>query len=199
MVKKLVVLVIMIVLAIPAFGQGPPSAPFREPRTGMVFPAKLGPLEFSGSKKYDQPELGVSVGYHGGALIKADIFIYDLGQKNLGTGLGSPAVTAQFQQAKGDIFALEKRGNYQSVTVLSEQPTAFSTPGGKLAILAAGFKYSQTAGPGVAFTGPRISHLLLTAYKGLFVKVRFTYPETDKAQGDQALSQFLAALGKLLK
>ena len=199
MVKKLVVLVIMIVLAIPAFGQGPPSAPYLEPQTGIVFPVNLGPLEFSGAMKYDQPELGVSVGYQGELLIRADIYIYDMGQKNLGTGLGSSVVTAQFQQAKGDIFALEKRGNYQSVTVLSEQPTAFSTPGGKLATLAAGFKYSQTAGPGVAFTGPRISHLFLTAYKGVFVKVRFTYPETDKARGDQALSQFLAALGKILK
>ena len=85
------------------------------------------------------------------------------------------------------------------MSVISEQPTALSTPGGKVATLAASFKYSQTAGPGVAFTGPRISHLFLTAYKGVFVKVRFTYPETDKAQGDQALSQFLAAFGKLLK
>ncbi len=199
MVKKLVVLVIMIVLAIPAFGQGPLAAPYLEPQTGIVFPVNLGPLEFSGAKKYDQPELGVSVGYHGEPLIKAHIFIYDLGQKNLGAGLGSPGVTSHFQQAKGDIFAQEKRGNYQSVTVLSEQPTAFSTPGGKLATLAAGFKYSQTAGPGVDYTGPRISHLFLTAYKGSFVKVRFTYPETDKAQGDQALSQFLAAFGKILK
>ncbi len=199
MVKKLVVLVIMIVLAIPAFGQGPPSAPYLEPQTGIVFPANLGTMKFSGVKTYGQPELGASVGYHGKPLIKADIFIYDLGQKNLGAGLDSPAVTSQFQQAKGDIFAMEKRGDYQSVTALSEQPTAFSTPGGELATLAASFKYSQTAGPGVAFTGPRISHLFLTAYKGLFLKVRFTYPENRKDQGDQALSQFLAALGKILK
>ncbi len=199
MVRTCISLVAIICLAIPAFGQGPPSAPYLEPQTGIVFPVNLGPLEFSGANKYDQPELGVSVGYQGEPLIKADIYIYDMGQKNLGAGLGSPAVSSHFREAKGDIFALEKMGRYQAVSVISEQPTALNTPGGELPTLAACFKYSQTAGPGVAFTGPRISHLFLTAYKEVFVKVRFTYPETDKAQGDQALSQFLAALGKLLK
>ena len=112
MVRTCISLVAIICLAIPALGQGPPSAPYREPQTGIVFPVNLGPMEFSGAKKYDQPELGVSVGYHGDPLIKADIYIYDMGQKNLGTGLGSPAVTSHFREAKGDIFALEKMGRY---------------------------------------------------------------------------------------
>jgi hypothetical protein len=64
--------------------------------------------------------------------------------------------------------------------------------------LSAVFTYSQTEGPGTAYTGMRVSHLVLTAYRDSFLKVRFTYPQNAKARGDLAFQQFLADLGRCL-
>ena len=148
---------------------------------------------------YDQPALGVSVRYEGEPSIKADIFIYDLGKTNLGTGIESPAMLPHFQQVKGDIYTAEKRGSYTSLSLVSEQEIALNTPQGKLPALSAVFTFSQTEGPGTAYTGMRVSHLVLTAYRNSFLKIRFTYPQNEKARGDLAFKQFLADLGNHLK
>ena len=121
-------------------------------------------------------------------MIKADIFIYDLGKKNLGTGLQSPALTRHFDQVKGDLHAMEKMGRYQSVEQVSEEEIAMQTPRGRIPALSAMFTYSQTAGPGTAFTGKRVSHLILTAYRESFLKIRFTYPQGQKERGARASS-----------
>jgi hypothetical protein len=110
---------------------GNPSATaFSEPRTGITLPDNLGPLKFSGVEHYADRELGVCIHYEDEGLINADIFIYDLGKKNLGTGLQSPALTTHFDQVKGDLHAMEKMGRYQSVDQVSEEEIAMQTPRG---------------------------------------------------------------------
>jgi hypothetical protein len=61
-------------------------------------------------------------------LIKGDIFIYDRGKKNLGTGLESPALTTHFNQAKRDLAALEKMGRYKSLDQGLEEKITIPTP-----------------------------------------------------------------------
>jgi hypothetical protein len=199
MAKTLLSLLILLSLASSAVAGNPPAMPYSDPKTGIAFPAHLGPLTYLGVTRYEQSALGVSVRYGGELLIKADIFIYDLGKTNLGTGLKSPVVPSHFQQVKGDIYTAEKMGRYTDLSLVSEQEIALNTPQGKIPALSAVFTYSQTEGPGTAFTGMRVSHVVLTAYRDSFLKIRFTYPQKDKARGDLAFQQFMADLGNHLK
>jgi hypothetical protein len=72
-------------------------------------------------------------------LIKADIFIYDLGKSNLGTGLQSPALTTHFDQVKDDLSTMVKMGRYKSLDQVSEQKIAIQTPQGRISALSARF------------------------------------------------------------
>jgi hypothetical protein len=199
MPRTLLSLLLLVCLASGAVAGEPSAIAFSDPKTGIALPAKLGPLTYRGVKHYEQSALGVSVRYEGEPLVKADIFIYDLGKKNLGTGLKSPAVQPHFRQVKWDIYTAEKMGSYTSLSLVSEREIALQTPQGEIPALGAVFTYRQAEGPGSVYTGMRVSHLVLTAYRDSFLKIRFTYPENDKARGDLAFQQFMADLGRQLK
>ena len=66
---------------------------YYEDKTGISFPTNLGHLKFSKTTDYNKitntTTLGVSVRYVGEPPIRADIYIYDDGKKNLGTGTNS--------------------------------------------------------------------------------------------------------------
>jgi hypothetical protein len=198
MARTLLSLLILGSLVNGGFAGNPPAVAFPEPQTGISLPGHLGPLKYLGITHYDNPALGVCVRYEEEGLIKADIFIYDLGKNNLGTGLESPALTRHFDQVKGDLANLEQMGRYKSLEQISEQKIAIQTPRGRIPALSAGFTYRQTAGPGTAFTGQRVSHLVLTAYHESFLKIRFTYPQNQKQRGAMAFKQFIDDLGRNL-
>lgn len=198
MARTLLSLLILGSLVQGVCASNPEAAAFSEPKTGMSLPGQLGPLKYLGVRHYENPALGVCIRYGEEGLIKADIFIYDLGKKNLGTGLQSPALTTHFDQVKGDLSTLEKMGRYKSLNQVSEQKISIETPRGGIPAMSALFTYCQTAGPGTAFTGQRVSHLVLTAYRESFLKIRFTYPQNQKEQGAVAFRKFIADLGRCL-
>jgi hypothetical protein len=198
MFKTLLSLLLVGSLAGPAFPGAPPAVAYREPNTGLTLPGKLGPLTYVGVKEYERPGLGVCIRYGGQDQVKADIFIYDLGEKNLGRGLQSPAVTRQFAQAKGDISAMERLGRYKDLEQVSAQEIAIPTPRGKILALSAVFTFRLTEGPDPADREPRVSHLILTAYQDSFIKIRFTYPQNPPGREDRALGQFIEDLGRRL-
>ena len=202
MITQILVVCLALVLAAPVLSQ-PLDLVYQEPNTGIFFPAKLGPLQSGGVVDYAEqgrPDLGISVRYGlPGSPVRADIYLYDLKKKNLGTGTGSPEVAKTFQQSIGDIFSLEKMGNYKDVRKLSEGKTALTTATGSLPMLHASFSYRQQPGPQVSYTGPQISNLYFTAYKDYFLKIRFSYPDApSRDEHEKALEQFLADLGKIL-
>lgn len=198
MLRALFIFVILGSLLSSAFAGNPQAIAYSERKTGIALPGNLGPLKYLGVKQFENPELGVCIRYGEEGLIKADIFIYDLGEKNLGSGLQSPAVKMHFDQVKGDIYAMEKMGRYTSLDKVSEQEIVMQTPRGRIPALSAIFTYSQTEGPGTVYTGKRVSHLVLTAYRDSFIKIRFTYPQNQKERGAIALKQFIDDLGRHL-
>lgn len=197
-IKILLALWLLFSLALPAPAQEPPGTPAIEPRTGISFPQTLGPLARMGMKKYDLPELGISYRYAGKPLPIADIYIYDNGLKDLGTGV-SQMVRTHFEEVKSEILLLGKSGNYRDVKKVSAGETYLPPGPRKLPALTAVFTYSIPAGKGVAYTGVRTSHILLTAYKGHFLKIQFTYPQNQEKEGKKAWQQFLTDFGKVLK
>jgi hypothetical protein len=180
-----------------ALAQDPQTAPLVEPKTGIAFPQALGPLKRMGLKHYGSPDLGVSCRYAARPLPIADIYLYDNGVKDLGTGLNQ-MVRLHFEQVQDEIFFMEKSGYYRSVKKVSEGETGLANGARKLPALVAVFTYRQPPGKGVAYTGVRTSYVYLTTYKGQFLKIRFTYPKNQENRGHKALQQFLADLGKIL-
>jgi hypothetical protein len=198
MLKTLLSLCLICSLISPAAAQQRTASPGADSRSVISPPAAIGSLQRTGIHKYDEPGLGVAYRYQGQPQVKMDIFIYDYGLKNLGTGIKSPQIKDHFEQVKKEVFLLEKKGRYQSVVKAAEGETALAAPAGKIPALTATFTFIQV-GKDTAYSGTRISHVLLLAYKNSFVKVRFTYPQAQKAKGDQAWKQFLADFGNHLK
>jgi hypothetical protein len=198
-------LILLLFLAIPptpGFSQGTAPATYQHSATGISFPARLGALTYRGNVDYakqGRADLGVAVRYGlAGAPVWADIYVYDLGRKNLGTGLDSPDVQKAFNGAVQDIFALEKQKVYKSVQKTEEGKFALTTQSGRLNMLWAHFTYERLPGPQISHPGPLISELYLTAYRNQFLKIRFTSPAEMQERHQEALQKFLGDFGKIL-
>ena len=201
--RFLILLLCLPILPSPGFSQGTSPATYQHSATGISFPARLGPLTYRGNVDYakqGRADLGVAVRYGlAGAPVWADIYLYDLGRKNLGTGLDSPEVQKAFMGAVQDIFGMEKQGVYKSVQKTEEGKFALNTQSGRLNMLWAHFTYERLPGPQISSPGPLISDLYLTAYKDQFLKIRFTSPAAMQDRHQEALQKFLVDFGKVLK
>jgi hypothetical protein len=176
------------------------AEPHREPNTGIVFPKTLGSMQGGAVHTYDKPELGISVRYSAPGFFKADVYVYDAGIKNLGTGIKAEAVKPHFKEVQDMLPLMQQQGKYKGVKKLSEQETVLVAGAEKTPALIACYEYSEVPGrQEVEYAGKRVSYILVTAYKDNFLKVRFTFPEKDKKQGDALLKKLQADLGGLLK
>lgn len=182
----------------PGAESNPPGI-YVEPQSGMIFPERLGTLKRDEVQKYDKPELGVRIRYSGPASLKTDVYLYTAGLKDLGTGTGAAGVLSNFKESQDAILQMEKRGDYRSVTKISEKPVSFVTPSGKLPALSACYEYVQSNDVAAGNTGKRVSYLIVTAYHGLLFKIRFTFMETDRSAGEKAMKAFLSDCGKLMR
>lgn len=89
MVRALVLsLCALIVSGSSVFGQNTTQI-FSHKETGIRFPAKLGRLDRGEVKEYGRRALGISVHYSGPHLVKADVYVYDMGLKGIPNGVGS--------------------------------------------------------------------------------------------------------------
>jgi hypothetical protein len=184
------VLLLLVALAAP-----PSVDEYRDAATGIDFPASLGTLGRVNLTRYSAPELGLSVRYSAPNLLKTDIYVYHAGLKGLGTGQTGDVVQQHFAEVKQNIFTMQDRGKYSDVKLISEEEIAWSTGAGSLPLLHAVFNYSDLV-DGVPT--PRTSHVYLATYKDHFVKIRYTYLSSQKAQGEAALRLFLPACGRML-
>jgi hypothetical protein len=175
-----------------------PRAAYVEKQTGIAFPVSLGSMTFGESNTYDTPELGISVyyGVRGAVRVDADIYVYDMGIKNIGEGIDSNLANNHFKQCQGDISLIEKRGDYRDVTKIAEKTVALKIGGKELPMLCAVFEYSIVPDPGQSGEPrPVVSHIFLTTYRNNFLKIRFTYSAAGRDKGDEILKGFLDALG----
>lgn len=188
-------LALLCVAAAPAVVWGlEPRAPPK-----IDFPESLAALEFIDRTTYDSPELGYSVRYEGLGGLKVDVYVYDLGLADLGSGQVGPAVRKHFQMVIGDVFNMEQRGRYRDVRLLREEEQTLATAGGSLPLLHATFRYAEVRrSDDREILRPVESHLLLLTYRDHFLKVRCTYAAADSDYGVAKLDRFLQALGHLL-
>jgi len=195
MMRALLLLVCaLIVSGSPVFGQNPTQV-FSHKETGINFPAKLGHLELEGVKKYDNKALGVSVRYAGPHLLKADVYVYHMGLRGIPNGIESTIITNHFSQVVEEVKNMEETGRYVSVVSVSRGVTSVGAHPNLWPTLYECFTYQQKVGT----SEPRKSYLLLTGYKGHFVKIRFTYLLRQEAEGEALRTEFLKDFGAYLR
>ena len=99
---------------------------YRHPKTGVFFPEAVGDVRLIDTKDYEKenPGLGVGIMYRTNTF-KADFFLYDMGNPSIPSGVASPVITAQFEQARGDVYTLRQRGIYKDVITRPLMPAAF--------------------------------------------------------------------------
>ena len=132
--------------------------------------------------------------YSDAAQTRADIYLYDWGKTGLGTGRLSAAVRAHFEGMKRGILAMQENGSYLDVRKLSDDETTLGIGAAGLPMLHASYAYAEKDPTREIKC---VSHLFLSTYRDKFLKIRFTYEEDKRAQGEQALKAFLVDCGKL--
>ncbi|MEW6262799.1 MAG: hypothetical protein AB1641_06945 [Thermodesulfobacteriota bacterium] len=169
-----------------------PKPAYVHPQTGLSFPDQLGGAIFTRTQRFDDPGLGVVVEYQGlDPFADAGVYLYDMGLKGIGTGIETKQVKEQYEEAQADIEQFRAAGLYKSFRTIAEKEMRIKTRGGEIKAFRASFSYEVT---GLAY----FSELVLTGYKGVFLKVRFSYPQQEGERGARLFESFMSGLGGLM-
>lgn len=114
------------------------------------------------------------------ALLKADVYLYDLGRTRLPSDLQSDECRQLFYEAIDEVFFVAEQGQYEQLELLSIQtlPVGEAAPEWLWAVL----RYRQAPRDGVRHTRDRVSHIALRVACGYIHKVRYTYPADFKLE-----------------
>lgn len=154
-------------------------------------PKKVGTLHYQEATIFDDPRMGAQLRYGSRDGTKADIYLYDLGLKDIPNNITSPRVTEFFQGSCGDVMAMAERGILLDLEVKASQYLHIPDNAPIPMYLWAAFYYRQAPGPRTDYEGMRYSHLALRTDKGYINKVRYTYPDTLVQHAAQNLMAFL--------
>lgn len=165
------------------------AEPYRHQKTGLLFPDTINALKLVRVTDYEPlyAGLGTGISYRTEAM-RADIFLYDLTQGPVPEGVSSPVLTREFEQALSDIMAMEKQGTYKNVSFLIRKETV---PVGRGKFLHSLLTYEQN-------NIKLVSHLYLTGYRGLFMKLRITYFAGARETEEANYRAFLSMIDDLM-
>lgn len=184
--KILIPLLLSLFAALPLFSQE--SAPYREAKTGLVFPAKLGGMQFQYAEPCDtEDSKGTSIAYSHPEGIQATVFVFERPGINVPDGAESPEIQAELKDMKNMVRYMVQMGNYSDVELYDAKPQRLGSDGQG--------QFWATA----AFTGkmkgqPIMSFMFITGYKGQYVKLRLSSGNPEA----EVLDLFPKALGDLL-
>lgn len=168
------------------------AVPYYHSASGIEFPVKLAGMERIEISNYEltKPGLGISVGYNKPD-INATIYLYGLNFQ-ASTNCSDPnGIEKAFQEAVGDIYRAYESGAYDGVVKLSEGKASLGDSTNSLEVLSASFMISQ-------YGVNRFSHLFLGRHKSHFLKIRFSYSETEQIEGKKLLELFTREIGRLV-
>jgi hypothetical protein len=131
---------------------------------GLVFPEQVQEAVREETTDFEstRPGLGYSAVYSHRDWT-ANVYIYDLGRKEIPVGLASREIAEQFNQATRDVFTV---GLYRDIVV--EPRFTLSDRSGAQRFICGTFVYTH------AQIGPAHSALCLTSWHNKFVKLRLT-------------------------
>jgi hypothetical protein len=157
---------------------------------GLVFPAEVAGFTFRETYSFEKekPGLGYDVTYTRPGWL-ADIYIYDLGLKSIPEDPRSERIRAQFEQAEGDIFNAQQRGQYKTVALRARFAVADAK--GRARLACGTFKLRRSNDK-----KDSDSYLCVTGWNNKFVKLRITVPAGG--DNDATALRFLSAWVNIL-
>lgn len=168
-----------------AFGQTI-AAPCTEKATGLVFPASIGSLVFSGTHEYEDANDGVDFRYSADG-IAATIYIYNAGLERVPEGKDDPVHGQVMTQIKEDIKGMARQGIYQDLVLGPDEIIGLAGEGRGLKARHFLATYS--------FDGSSWhSHSYLVGYRDRFIKLRYSFRDEFRAEGEKQLAALLGWL-----
>jgi hypothetical protein len=157
---------------------------------GLAFPADIAGFTRGGSYDFEKKEPGLGYGVtYARQGWKAEVFIYDLGRTTIPEDPRAERIRAQFEQAEGDIFMAQQKGQYQNVTLRARYAIADGRGQDRLAC---GTFRLRRADDRKDYD----SYLCVSGWGNKFVKFRATAPA---GAGNDAIGRrFLEAWAKML-
>jgi hypothetical protein len=175
-------------LAGPASGQAPATAPYTEPATGLVFPASIGSLVFTGVHDYGNRDDGLDIRYSADG-IAATLYVYAAGLDAVPDGFEDPVFGEVLDQVKEDIREVSRQKIYQNLGFGADEIVGLAGQGRGIKARHVVLTYS--------FDGSSWhSHAFLLGYRGRFIKLRYSYRDEFGPEGEKALlalTQWLSA------
>jgi len=157
---------------------------------GLTFPDRIGGARIGPVTDFEKtdPGLGYGVRYDKPGWV-IDVYIYDDGIGPVPADLESTVVQSQLKQAQGDIFGLQKRGDYANVSL--KRSYVLRDAGGRPRFLCADYTFVRKG------MGNVDSFLCLTSWNGRFVKFRLTTGE--RPGSDREAAAFVNAWSGMLR
>lgn len=134
---------------------------------GLTFPESIGGARIGPVRDFEQtaPGYGYGVRYLKPGWV-IDAYIYDRGMKPVPSDLESVAIKRQFEESQGEIFAMQRRGDYSNVSV--KRTYTLRDASGRGRFVCADYTLTREG------MGDSDSFLCLTGWNGEFVKFRLT-------------------------
>jgi hypothetical protein len=164
---------------------------------GVTFPETIASLTFEARQEYDDPKLGYSLRYRDEYFVKVDIYVYDKGYTNIGSGISSTSVRDEFAEVLNVLRIMEKMGKYKGVKEVAKLTKSYGQQ--KTQYLWARYEYQQNPGEGVSYLGKRTSDIYLTGARGKFLKVRITVTDDGLKKWENISDRFMEGVTRLLE
>ncbi|MCX6968140.1 MAG: hypothetical protein NTZ46_10270 [Verrucomicrobia bacterium] len=160
-------------------------------------PPDLGDLSLQSFIEAEDKDLGVQIRYTRGAT-RADVYLYDFGTSGTKSISHSDSLE-HFKACCSDVLSLADAGFYRNVKL--EQCDGWELEGchAGTCFIHAQFSFQIPDTQISIDVGEQISHLLLTTFKGFFLKVRFSYPANSHPDRILDIREFLFDLLTKLK
>jgi hypothetical protein len=174
---------------------------YAEKATGLQFAKEIGGLTRGNVTDYAEkkrPDLGVGINYQlvseGKQLMSIDIYIYDLGQKEIPEGVDGDLLKKMFEQSKQDIIGKQGPGGYFAVKHIADGRAGLGAAKGAPPALKSEFELTLKEGSPL-----RSSFVYLLGHKKNFIKIRVSYLAESKKACEPELQKALAEIGRQIK
>lgn len=167
--------------------------PTLDKHSGIPLPETMG--NFKRTKVIDNelenPGLETTV-YYNTPGMKATLYIYNMGKKNIANGIDSQFIKDSFEGAKNDVKEAARLEYYKLTSELSSRSSHLILESKCIPVLVAEFSYQDK---GQEFS----SWLYMTGYKNQIIKLRVSHYKADKDLADPIHQDFLKAVANLLQ
>lgn len=164
---------------------------------GLVFPQKLGGMSCDRVEKYSNEEMGYSVFYSMGEGISAEVSVFNLDRKEIGTGYKAEGVDVVFQALE---VLLEKQEDDEDISKLKKRGSTVIPRKGDVQFANTVYQYSEPREDGgIAGAVTRILSCYVTAAHNNFIKVELVFDIGENTTARKVSEEMVRQMVVLIK